>query len=114
MGQDARKRELKGGLQWPWIRCGVWVHRQQGGHAVRLSLGVSQHQGRATRTTKQQPLVNIQGLSQLLHIRQEMCRRIDRKIGAQVTGVWRTPATPALVEQNDPVGLRIEVAPYPG
>jgi hypothetical protein len=55
--------------------------------AVRVSLGVREPQGRASRTAKEQPLVNLQVLSQLLQIRQEMCRRIDRKIGAQVTGV---------------------------
>ena len=81
--------------------------------ASRMSLGVREPKGRAPRTAKQPPCVNIQVLSKMLQVRQEMCSRIDRKIGAQVTGVRRTPATSSLVEQHDPVGFRIEVATYP-
>ena len=78
--------------------------------ASRMALGVREPKGRAPRTAKQPPGVKIQVLAKRLQVRQEMCRRLDRQIGAQVTGVQRPPATPSLVEQHDPVGLRSEVA----
>ncbi len=92
--------------------CGGDADEDHFGDAVRVSLGVSEPKGRAPRTAKQQPSVNIQVLSKLLQVRQEMCRRIDRQIWTQVTGVRHTPATTSLVEQHDPVGFRIEVATY--
>ena len=55
--------------------------------ALRVALGVREPKGRAPRTAKEQPLVNRQVLSKLLQVHQKMCRRIDRKIGAEVTGV---------------------------
>ena len=51
-------------------------------------------------------------LSKALHVRKQVLGRVHCEIGAQVTCVRRTSATATLIEQDYPVGTRIEVAAH--
>src|SRR5206468_363771 len=61
-----------------------------------------------------QPALDPQVLSQELDVRDQVMRRVGRKVGRGIAGVWCAPPRVALVEQNDPISGGIEVPAEPG
>ena len=60
----------------------------------------------------QQPRADAQVLAQLLHVRDQVRGGVDRQAGVRVAGVRRAAPAAALVEQHDPVALRVEAAAH--
>jgi hypothetical protein len=80
-------------------------------HVMGIRFGVSQRQGRAPGPAKDQPALNAEVAPQPFDICKQMGSGVGGEVRVRVTGARRAPAGPALVKQNDPIDLGIEVAP---
>jgi len=80
-------------------------------HPVRVPLGVREAEHRPPRDAEDGPAVDAQVRSQPFHVG-DVVRRVDaRPVHAFFAGVRSASARRALVEQDGPVPLRVEVAP---
>jgi hypothetical protein len=85
------------------------AEQNQRGDAVGVPLGVRQAQGRAPGSAEDEPLLDVKVPAQELDVREQVVGRVGRQVDGRITGVRRTPAAAALVEQHDAVGIWIEV-----
>ena len=84
------------------------------GDALRMGFGVGQAEGRAPRCAEEKPALDAQVLPQALDVGDQVVGRVRGQIDLGVAGVGRAPAAAALVEEDDPVGGGVEVAPPAG
>jgi hypothetical protein len=78
-----------------------------------MPLCVGKDQCRSPRAAIQEPPRDAEMLTQLLHVGEEVFRRVHAHVGVRITGVRRAASAAALVEEHDAVPLGIEVAAIP-
>jgi hypothetical protein len=81
------------------------------GHAMGMSFGVGERQGRSPGPSKYQPPLDIQVPTQQFDIGEEMSCRVRGQIDVGFARVRRASSRSALIEQNDPIGAWIKGPP---
>src|SRR6185503_1853373 len=75
---------------------------------------VRERERRAPRAAEHEPAFDPQVLPEAFDVVDQMARGVAGEVGGDVGGGVNAPSAAALVEQHDPIGGRIEVAPEPG
>ena len=79
-------------------------------HALGVPLGVGEDQRRPPRAAVEEPPLDAEVLAQPLHVGDEVVGRVRRHVDRGVARVREAAAAATLVEQDDAVSLRVEVA----
>ncbi len=87
-------------------------HGDRGQHDLADPLGIAlrvgEDQRRAPGTAVEQPAVDAEVFAQPFHVGDQMMGRVVRQVGRGVGGVREALAAATLIEQDDPVGRRVE------
>jgi hypothetical protein len=95
-------------------RGGGDANKHHFGHAMGMSFGVSERQGRSPGPSKYQPPLDIEVPTQQFDIGEEMSCRVRGEIYVWLARVRRASSRSALVEQNDPIDVWIKGRREPG
>ena len=82
-------------------------------HGIRVALGVGQRERRAPRAAEDLPLLDAEVAPQQLDVGDQVPGGVEAQVGVGRAHVGRGLPAAALVEQHDPVLLRVEEPPVP-
>ena len=94
--------------------AGSGAGQHQPGDKLHVALGIGESENRSPGAAEDQPPVDTEVPPQSLQVGEEVLGRVGAEIGVRVARVGTAPTAAALIEENDPVGGGIEVAPQTG